>query len=146
VAKKRSAENQGLMKSRHDTLVAARESTGPAANQEGALADFAGDLGRLLGTAERKAATWLDQRKTVAEQLAAIRDKASDLLSQLGGSGGAAASALVPGPRRRGRRAATKRAAGGPRKRRRMSAEARERIAEAQRQRWAKVRKAKGAA
>lgn len=145
MAKKRSAENQGLMKSRHDTLVARRQSNSGAADQDGALADFAEDLGRLLGTAERKAATWLDQRKTVAEQLAAIRDKASELLSQLGGGGGTS-SASAAAPRPRGRRAGTKRAAGGPRKRRRMSAEARERIAEAQRQRWAKVRKAKGAA
>jgi hypothetical protein len=132
------------MKSRHDTLMAARQSNGAGVDQEGALADFAEDLGRLLGTAEPKAATWLDQRKTVAEQLAAIRDKASELLTQLGGS--AASSAPASASPRRGRRAGTKRATGGSRKRRRMSAEARERIAEAQRQRWAKVRKAKGAA
>jgi hypothetical protein len=80
VAKKRSAGmEQGLMKTRHDTLVAAKEDSTGAGSEQGALADFAEDLGRLLGSAERKATTWLDQRKAVGDQLAAIRDNARAL-------------------------------------------------------------------
>ena len=125
------------MKSRHDTLVAAKGGS-RSATSESALADFAEDLGRLLGSAERKAATWLDQRKAVGDELAAIRDKASALLSQLG---------LGESPRapRQGRRRAARPATGGARKRRPMSAEARAKIAEAQRRRWAKVRRGKTA-
>jgi hypothetical protein len=140
VAKKRSAGmEQGLMKTRHDTLVAAKEDSTGARSEQGALADFAEDLGRLLGSAERKATTWLDQRKAVGDQLAAIRDKASELLSQLGVSGSTSTPAA-----RRGRRTGAARAA-GTRKRAPMSAEAREKIAAAQRRRWAKARRAKGA-
>lgn len=137
MAKKRSSGmEQRLMKSRHDTLVAAKGEA--RSTSEGALADFAEDLGRLLGSAERKAATWLDQRKAVGDELVAIRDKASALLSQLGLGGSASAP-------RRGQRRAGRRTTGGVRKRRPMSPEARAKIAEAQRRRWAKVRRAKPA-
>ena len=44
------------------------------------LGDFAEDLGKLLGTAEAKASSWLDQRKSIASQLAQIRDTASHYL------------------------------------------------------------------
>lgn len=47
------------------------------------LADFAEDLGRLLGTAERKATEWLGQRQTIAERLTQVRDKANQLLQDL---------------------------------------------------------------
>jgi hypothetical protein len=102
----------------------------------GALVDFAEDLGKILGTAERKAATWLDQRKVVADQLSTIRDKASALLRQLGslelplaGRAGAA------GGRKKGR------APGRPAKRQ-FSAETRAKMAAAARRRWAAKRKA----
>src|SRR4051794_17693942 len=94
------------------------------------MGDFAEDLGRLLGSAERKAAEWLDQRQTVANQLTAIRDKATALLSQLRRGSSEA-------PERR------KRAAGGPakhakgRSKRVVSAETRARMAAAQKKRWA---------
>ena len=45
---------------------------------------FAEDLGRLLGTAERKANEWISQRKTVVTQLTELRDKANVLLERLG--------------------------------------------------------------
>ena len=48
---------------------------------------FAEDLGRLLGTAERKATEWLSQREEVARQLTELRNKATQLLSQLGLTG-----------------------------------------------------------
>ena len=45
------------------------------------LGDFAENLGRLLGTTERKASAWIAQRNQVAQNLTAIRDRASELLS-----------------------------------------------------------------
>lgn len=103
-----------------------------------ALATFAEDLGRLLGQTERKASEWLNQRQAVAEQLTAVRDKAGELLSELGME--------IPFPRRgrpAGKRTA-KRAARkeGGRKRRKLSPETRQKMAEAARKRWAARKKA----
>ena len=66
-----------------------------------ALAGFAADLGRILGTAEHKARGWLDQRKSIAGQLAQVRDKADQLLREL--TGGAANMAAAVAGSRRGR-------------------------------------------
>ena len=66
-----------------------------------ALAGFAEDLGRILGTAENKARGWLDQRKSIAGQLAQVRDKADQLLREL--TGGAANMAVAVTRSRRGR-------------------------------------------
>jgi hypothetical protein len=112
---------------------------------EGKLEGFAEDLGKLLGQAQNKAESWLGQRTAIAEQLLGLRDTATRLLEQLG----VESSAPVV---RRGRPAgtpATKRGPGRPKgsgvkKKRIMSAEARERIAAAQRARWAKQKKAAG--
>jgi hypothetical protein len=52
----------------------------------GRLRDFAEDLGRVLGSAQNKAESWLGQRKTIAEQLAKVRDTADQLLRDLSGS------------------------------------------------------------
>jgi hypothetical protein len=119
------------------------------------LGDFAEELGALLGKTERKAAEWLAQRKRVTEQLTAIRDKAASLLLQMGSLG----PQIFPVfPRRRRRLRASKtegsavssavkrgpgRPPGSKRKRKPMSEEARARIAEAQRRRWATVKRAK---
>jgi hypothetical protein len=54
-----------------------------AKRKRDALGDFAEDLGRLLGTTERKASEWLNQRTIVARKLAAVRDRAQALLSKL---------------------------------------------------------------
>ena len=54
-----------------------------AKKKRDALGDFAEDVGRLLGTTERKASEWLSQRAVVATKLAAIRDQAQALLSKL---------------------------------------------------------------
>ena len=98
---------------------------------------FAEDLGRLLGTAERKASEWLKQRTSVAAQLAKIRDTATAMLEQLGegrakGRGKASKSAAV---------VIVKEAKKAPRV---LSAKARAAISAAQKRRWAKVRQAKG--
>jgi hypothetical protein len=99
--------------------------------------EFAEDLGHVLGTARAKADSWLSQRQAIAQHLEGVRDTAIQLLQQLGIS--SAAPARRPAP------AAAKRGPGRPpkagarqRKRRRMSAEAREKIAAAQRARWAR--------
>jgi len=99
---------------------------------------FADDLGRLLGTARAKAEGWLGQREAIAKHLADIRDTATGLLAQL--TGGKLSGAPANGRRRRSRTSAGPSGAQKIRKRRRrrLSAEARERIAEAQRRRWAK--------
>jgi hypothetical protein len=117
------------------------------------LGDFAEDLGRMLGTAQSKATAWLDQRKSILQQLTHVRDTAQTLIGQL------LAATQTAVARRRGRPAGAKRGRRGrPRKdasapkakaakaaktkakrtRKPMSDEARAKIAEAQRQRWAK--------
>ena len=100
---------------------------------EAAIGDFAEDLGRLLGTAQAKAQGWIGQRATITKSLQEIRDTASALLSEL--VGGAARGARQA--------SAAARNAGKGRKKRRLSPEARNRIAEAQRKRWAAFRAAK---
>lgn len=127
----RSTGAERLLKSRHDTLAAPSHADDQSKGSR--LENFAEDLGRLLGTTERKAAEWLSQRQTVVRQLMAIRDKASDLLQQLGSDrAGASARGRKRGPGRpRGRR-----------KKRVMSAEARAKIAAAQLARWARQKRA----
>jgi hypothetical protein len=123
--------------------VAAREVRS-GKSTEARVEAFAEDLGRLLGTAQAKAQGWLGQRKAIAKHLEDVRDSAAHLLSQLTGGG------TSGGGRRRGRTARAQgvrtgkrgsgRPAGAVRKKRTMSAEARARIAAAQKARWAKVR------
>jgi ElaB/YqjD/DUF883 family membrane-anchored ribosome-binding protein len=104
------------------------------------IEEFAEDLGRMLGSARSKAEGWLGQRTQITKHLEDIRDTASHLLTELGHEAQVAV--------RRGRSAVglAKRGPGRPvgsgRKRRKMSAEARAKIAAAQRRRWAKVRAA----
>jgi hypothetical protein len=50
---------------------------------------FAEQVGRLVGTVEKRTDGWLD-RKALNEQVSRIRDGATDLLSHLGGASGAA--------------------------------------------------------
>jgi hypothetical protein len=93
------------------------------------LEEFAEDLGTLLGTAQSKAQGWLSQRQAIVKHLEGVRDTATDLLNQLGARAA------------RGYRAAAN--VNGASRRRTMSAAAREKIAAAQRRRWAKYRRAK---
>jgi len=101
------------------------------------LEEFAEDLGRLLGQAQHKAASWLDQRNAIADHLIGLRDTASRLLAQLGvqesGRSASGPVSTLPAAQRIGRRSA---AAG--KKKRVMSAEARAKISAAQRARWAR--------
>src|SRR5689334_17307923 len=52
---------------------------------EATVVNFAEDLGRILGTAQRKAEDWMNQRQAITEQLTQIRDTASKYLHQLTG-------------------------------------------------------------
>ena len=107
---------------------------------EDRLGDFAEDLGRFLGSTQAKASAWLDQRNKLLESLVKVRDTAAHYIEQLGG---ATSEARRPG---RPRVASPVKAPGRPkgaRKKRTMSAEARAKIAAAQRARWARQRKAK---
>jgi hypothetical protein len=121
---------------------------------------FTDDLGQLLHSTRTRAEGWLSRRQEISKTLARIRDTAAHLLEQLGTAAGTAVNAAAkamqdPGVRRRRRgrqpiaaSAPAKRAAGRRRrnaepqtpKKRTMSPEARERIAAAQRARWAKVK------
>jgi len=122
--------------------------------QADALGDFAEDLGRFLGGVQNRASTWLDQRRAIAEQLTQIRDTANQYLQQLGTEGAHLMQRFEKARRGRppGNKKATRAAAAGSpapevavqdeaRPKRTMSAEARARIAAAQRKRWAKVRR-----
>jgi hypothetical protein len=66
--------------------------------------DLAEDIGALLGTAERKATTWLEQRTALTQQLTQLRDRADSLLRDLAGSGAELAAAVARG-RRGGKKA-----------------------------------------
>lgn len=137
----------------------------PAANSAGSvppeapvpdvLGDFAADLGKFLGTVQNRASSWLQQRKDITAQLTQIRDTANQYLQQLGTEGARVTERFQKV--RRGRPPGSKNAkrAGSPapdaavapeRPKRTMSPEARERIAAAQRKRWARQRKVARAA
>ena len=109
------------------------------------LESFAEDLGRMLGSAENKARSWLDQRKAIVTQLSQLRDKTDALLRELteGGASLAVAVGLARGTRR-GRPAGTAKTTTKKRQARIFTAEQREQQAERMRAYWA-VRKAKTA-
>lgn len=130
-------------------------SKGAGAAQDGGgrspdvLENFAEDLGKLLGTAQAKATSWLDQRKSIAEQLTQIRDTANDYLQRLSGEAATVVAAVRRGARR-GRPPGSRNKKTGPykapaaavkgKRKGGMSAEGRARVAAAQKARWAKIR------
>lgn len=139
MAKTRNVSPRAV-KSRQDMSTAA--PAGPPQRPAGRLEGFAEDLGRLLGTTERKAAEWLNQRQTVVQQLTAIRDKAGDLLQQLGQRETPFSTATSQGrAARKGSARGAKKA--GRRKRRAVSPETRAKMAAAARARWAKRKQSK---
>jgi hypothetical protein len=82
-----------------------RASSEPGPVEQRVL-DYAETLGRVLGTAQARATTWLTERDDVTRQLVQIRDSANDLLSQLGDRvqhGYDAVSAALPTARRASR-------------------------------------------
>jgi len=103
------------------------------------LEEIAAEVGRLFGTTEKHARRWLDQRKQLVDALTTVRDKASGLLTELGGDG-------LGVIRRRGR----KRTAEGipvvqpgmreSRKKRVISAQTRAKMRAAAKKRWAEIK------
>ena len=114
------------------------------ATSDSKVEDFAEELGKLLGTAQRKAEGWLGQRQQIAKTLQGIRDTATSLLQQLGQDAVTVVRRARRGrPPGGGKRRGPGRPAGtGTRKRRKMSAEARAKISAAQKKRWAKQKAA----
>jgi hypothetical protein len=107
------------------------------AKQEGRMAEhrleaFAEELGHVLEVAQAKAKDWLNQRNKIARTLEDIRDTAGKLLHQLGfdteRTGKSGRLSMRTGSGRKG----------SGRTHRVMSADARERIRQAQLKRWAK--------
>jgi hypothetical protein len=130
---------------------AENDEPGTPAQPHDVLGDFAADLGRFLGGVQTRATSWLQQRKDIADQLTQIRDTANQYLQQLGTEGShlverfeKARRGRPPGSRARPAAPAGSAEAPAPAAatgKRTMSPEARERIAEAQRKRWAKLRR-----
>jgi len=111
------------------------ESAGAVKTSESKIEEFAADLGHVLGIAQNKAESWLEQRGRIAEQLTTVRDTANKLLAQLTGATTRAAGVG------RGRPRGSKNKAG--KKKRTMSAAARKAISDAQKKRWAAQKAAK---
>lgn len=126
----------------------ARQAVQTTRDLEGRIIDFAEDLGAMLGTAQKKAATWLEQRSTLADQLTKIRDTANEMLGQLTDGGANMAGAVRRGRARvmktahgMGMRRGPGRPKGSTNKTRKgvrtVSEETRRKMAEAAKRRWA---------
>jgi hypothetical protein len=103
--------------------------------------EIASEIGRLFGTTEAHARRWLDQRKELLKALSVLRDKASGLISELGGA------EAIGAWKRRGRETAK----GVPviqpgmrdsRKKRVISAQTKAKMRAAAKKRWAEIKKA----
>ena len=106
---------------------------------------FAEDLGTLLGSATRKAESWLGQRQQIVKRLTEVRDTASKLLTELGQQAQSAVAAGASAYDKRRRRPVGSKNSGkkgiiivGGKGRRTMSRAARAKISAAQKARWAK--------
>ena len=58
-----------------------------AKRQAVSLEEIASEVGRLFGTTESHARKWLEQRQTLLEALSTVRDKANNLITELGAVG-----------------------------------------------------------
>ena len=111
------------------------------------LEEIAAEVGRLFGTTERHARRWLDQRQALLEALGTVRDRASSLMAELGADGSRSQTR-----KQRGRAARDIQAApltDTPRKRRgrrKISEATKAKMRAAAVARWARARKAVGAA
>jgi hypothetical protein len=119
------------------------KTTGPAIapETEQRIESFAEDLGKLLGHAQNKAESWLNQRTEVVSHLESIRDTATALLAQLGHMSAKAAGTTKRAYRSTAKTQPEEAVAKAKRAARMMSEEAKARIAAAQKKRWAKWRK-----
>ena len=113
-----------------------------AKRQAASLEEIASEVGRLFGTTESHARKWLEQRQTLLEALSTVRDRANNLMMELGAGG-------TSSDRKSGRR--SKNAAGPlndtPRKvrgRRKISDQTRAKMRAAAQKRWAGQKKKAG--
>jgi len=102
------------------------------------IEEIASEVGRLFGTTERHARRWLDQRQELLKALATVRDRASNLMTELGGES--------PLPWHRGRNAKEGTPVIQPgmresRKKRVISAQTRAKMRAAAKARWAEIKK-----
>ena len=116
-----------------------------AKRQAASLEEIASEVGRLFGTTETHAKKWLAQRQTLLEALSTVRDRANNLMSELG----AGENVLGRSGKRKGR--APNNAAGPlndtPRKvrgRRKISNQTRAKMKRAAQRRWAGKKKKAG--
>ena len=116
-----------------------------AKRQPVSLEEIASEVGRLFGTTETHARKWLEQRQTLLEALSTVRDRANNLMTELGAGG----NLLDRSGKRRGR--PSKNATGPlndtPRKvrgRRKISDQTRARMRRAAQRRWAGKKKKAG--
>lgn len=116
------------------------------AKRAASLEEIASEVGRLFGTTETHARKWLEQRQTLLEALSAVRDKANNLMSELG----AGENLLGRSGKRKGR--PSNNIAAGPlndtprkvRGRRKISEQTRAKMKRAAQRRWAGQKKAAG--
>jgi len=109
------------------------------AKRAASLEEIASEVGRLFGTTESHARKWLEQRQNLLEALSTVRDKANNLMAELGAGG-------TSSKRKSGR---TPKNAAGPltdtprkvRGRRKMSDATRARMKRAAQRRWAGKKK-----
>lgn len=111
-----------------------------AKRQAPSVEQIAAEVGRILGTTEVHAKRWLSQRKELVNALAVVRDRATNLITELGGEV----------TRRRGRKSKEGMPVVQPgmrssRKKRVISAQARARMRAAAAARWAAIKGRKGA-
>jgi hypothetical protein len=65
------------------------------------LVKIAQDVGRLVGTTERKAGEWVRERQELVDRLTRMRDGAARLLAELESNGASAVSAIGDAIRRK---------------------------------------------
>jgi len=65
------------------------------------FARIAEDVGRLIGTTERRASEWLAQRETLVDRLTRVRNSATWLLTELESTGASAVNAFGSAIRRK---------------------------------------------
>jgi hypothetical protein len=104
------------------------------------IEEFAEDLGKFLGQARGKAENWLDQRKAIVQNLTELRDTATKLLADLGHQAEEQVAKITG--KRRGRPPGIKKSPPTPIEtaKRVLSPEARKRISDAQKARWASMK------
>ena len=79
----------------------AKRKTRKSAKTADALGAFAEEFGRVVGTTERKGREWLGQRKNLVKRLTQMRNRATQLLTELEGTGASAVDSVGRVIRRR---------------------------------------------